>query len=285
MINAIDFASTPASLKGSGRDKCGQGRVPRARIEKKQTDREKPTASIADGRKKKLDKLSKTLDGLKPKLSGDDYKREAEQRKKVLAAVDTFGRARYELGEELASWRSFFKEERTWSRVCVEIGQALDCDEKTVRRTIEDFEQARVVSGLERAAAKNCHIQLEARKNRPILYELVRMLETKGPAKDEKEAEQRVAEAMRLAIEAKNRKRPAKTTTGLSVPEQQVFDLYHGLRTASEGVKPQERVTAVKEAVAYYLRANNCTEKIEITPTVAPTWVMTGRNIPITEKK
>jgi hypothetical protein len=171
-------------------------------------------ANIADRPNKQLDKLSKTLNGLVPKLSGDDCKQEAEQRKKVLAAVTASARNRYELGEQLAKYRRFFKEDGTWTKVCVQIGQVLKCNEKTVRRIVGDFERASVVSGLERAAANDCGIQLEDNKNRDTVRELVTMLENEGPVKDKKEAAVRVANAIKLVSKAKDRKDPAKTTGG-----------------------------------------------------------------------
>lgn len=169
-------------------------------------------ASKAETRSKALDKLSKALDDLKPKLPENERKQEAEQREKVLAAVTASARNRYELGSQLAKYRRFFKEEGTWSQVCVQIGRVLKCNEKTVRRIVGDFEQASVVSGLERAAANDCGLQLEAYKNRDTLHELVTMLQAKGPVKDKKEAANRVAEAIRMVSQAKDRKDPAKTT-------------------------------------------------------------------------
>lgn len=89
---------------------------------------------------KKLDKLSnlkELLRELEPsQLAYDKPLRQA--REGLIGALRTYTHSRYDLGRALRVYGEYFKAERAWMEAAIVMAAAIDCDQKTVFRVIED---------------------------------------------------------------------------------------------------------------------------------------------------
>ena len=115
--------------------------------------------------------MRNSLASIAKDLPEPEGEKEAELRPQLVAAVTQFANDKSELGKQRAAYRRIFKAERTWIRASDVICIALRCAGRTVRRIIEDYEAASVVSRLERTVAQKQKIRLEAKKNSPLVDE------------------------------------------------------------------------------------------------------------------
>jgi len=201
-----------------------------------------------------------------------------------VSAVTQLSRDRYELGKQLVAYRPFFKADRKWTAVCKAIATALQINERTVRRVIEDYNRVSIVSGLERTAAKKLNISLEAKKHKDLVDHLVQMQESEGPPQNEEEAEARV----KRARDAVKRTTPAGEKgvhRGLTQERQHVFNLYRACRTTMDQISDEDKLIRLREAVQYILCSYQLKEALLVSPaTELPTWLMTGA-APTEERK
>lgn len=63
----------------------------------------------------------------------------------LVNALEGFRSSRYRLGQKLSAYKVFFKAKQGWMAAAKTIADAIGCDERTIRRTIDDFER---VSGV-----------------------------------------------------------------------------------------------------------------------------------------
>ncbi len=241
------------------------------------------TGGTAEVRNKKLDNLSKTLAKIAKDLDGADGDGETQQRDKVVSAVTHLSRDRYELGKQLVTYRTFFKADRKWTAVCKAIATALKVEARTVRRIIEDYNRASIVSGPERTAAKKLNIRLEAKKHKDLVDRLVQMQESEGPPQNEEKAEARVKQAAD-AVKGKT-SADKKGHSGFTHEQQQVFNLYRACRGAMDQIPVKDRVIRLREALQYILCSYQLKEVLQVSPaTELPVWLMTGA-APTEERK
>ena len=194
----------------------------------------------------------------------------------MVKAVTQFANDRYEVGRLLASYRAFFKADLTWTKVCKAVAAAMQVTDRTIRRIIEDYERANIVSGLERTAAEKKGHRLEAKKHAALVERLVQLHRTEGPPRNEDEASKRVEQALEMLAKPKATSGRVELSP-LSPHQKSVFDLYHGMLPLVQGVPRHELQKRLQETLGYVLRACSISDRIQVTPAAEiPSWVMTG---------
>ena len=68
--------------------------------------------------------------------------RALDAREAIVSALPTYRASRYEFGRLLAAYKAFFTEDRGWMEAAKAIAGALGCDERTIRRIVEDYRHA-----------------------------------------------------------------------------------------------------------------------------------------------
>src|SRR5665213_3714239 len=70
----------------------------------------------------------------------------------LVNALEQYRTSRYRLGKMLSGYRKFFLLTREWSAAAVVIAGAIGCDEKTIRRIVDDYDS---VSGVPSVVIKS----------------------------------------------------------------------------------------------------------------------------------
>lgn len=99
----------------------------------------------------------------------------ADARLGVVNALEHYRTSRYRLGQMLSVYKAFFCAARGWIAAAKTIGSAIGCDERTVRRIVEDFEGISDVPSIVIKALEEAGIDPAARKNARIIAKMLRM--------------------------------------------------------------------------------------------------------------
>lgn len=110
----------------------------------------------------------------------------SQTRNSLMAMIGDYTHTRYHLGRFLHVYKAFYKAERGWRAAAKVIAAALDRDERTVYRLIEDFERAAQVAPILLEAMEDQHIDPAAPKNADMIEDLV---QSTPPASHEEAAE------------------------------------------------------------------------------------------------
>jgi hypothetical protein len=173
---------------------------------------ERTDYTVAD----KMTAFSSSLADIKPTgLTPAESTQEAEHRKKLSIAVEVFIRcdlqlaaagrkrnhARFELGEQIAGLRPFYKGERVWGAVKSKLAEGLGVTGKTVDRIIESYDSQKQITKVERVVAGRLNIRVTP----DLVKELVDIQLEEGICKTEQDAYRRVEQASeQIKQEAKN---------------------------------------------------------------------------------
>ena len=98
-----------------------------------------------------------------------------DSRLSVISAAEGYRRTRYRLGEALAKYKSFFIEQGGWLVAAKLIADALGCDERTVRRIVNDYERVSAVPATVIKALEQAGIDPAARRNSTMIARILRM--------------------------------------------------------------------------------------------------------------
>jgi len=163
---------------------------------------------MRDPETKKLDKMSnlkELLRKLEPsQLAYDKSLRQA--REVLIGALRTYTHSRYQLGRALRVYREYFKAERAWMEAAKVIAAAIDRDEKTVFRIIEDYERAAQLPAITLEAMREQNIDPAAAKHAGVVENLLRLPEPKTSEK----ASAVVREAFKTHVLQKTKKAAPK---------------------------------------------------------------------------
>lgn len=93
----------------------------------------------------------------------------------IVDALPRYRTSRFEFGKLLATYKAYYLEEGGWCEAAKVIAGALGCDERTIRRIIEDYERASQVpvEVLRELAARG--VEPAAKKNAGMINNLVTM--------------------------------------------------------------------------------------------------------------
>lgn len=95
-----------------------------------------------------------------------------QARQGLISAIRTYSSSRYHLGRALRSYKMQFKAEHRWMAAAKVIADAMDCDEKTIFRIIEDFARADGLSAITIQAMLNQRADPAARRHPSVVEQL-----------------------------------------------------------------------------------------------------------------
>ena len=105
----------------------------------------------------------------------DDDGTAAGVRESIMEALPQYRNSRYQFGKLLSAYKVFFIEEGGWLAPAAAIGEALGCDERTVRRIAEDYDRASKLPVEALDALQTQGIDPAAKKNMAIVSNLLSM--------------------------------------------------------------------------------------------------------------
>jgi hypothetical protein len=93
----------------------------------------------------------------------------------VVNALEQYRRSRYRLGQKLSAYKAFYGVTRGWIAAAKVIAGVMGCDERTIRRIVEDFERVSDVPAVVIKALEQAGIDPAARRNAFIISKILRM--------------------------------------------------------------------------------------------------------------
>jgi hypothetical protein len=99
----------------------------------------------------------------------------AQARNSVVGAISGLKQSRMNLGRVLRTYKGHFKAERAWTAAMKVIAGALQCDERTVYRIIEDYERASRLPEITLEVMVQQKIDPAAAKNAAVVEKLLEM--------------------------------------------------------------------------------------------------------------
>ncbi len=200
---------------------------------------------------KKLDKMSnlkKLLRKLEPsQLAYDQSLHQA--RESLIGALRVYTHSRYHLGRALHVYKRYFKAERAWMEAAKLIAAAIDRDEKTVFRIIEDYERASQLPAITLEAMLDQKIDPAAARNARVVENLLRIPEPKTS----EDASAVVTGAFKSHVQQKTQKAPAKT--GLEAFAERIVKQFEDRYRSSAPQQRDAEVKYVLELLVNTLRA------------------------------
>ncbi|MGA2851541.1 MAG: hypothetical protein ABSE46_21265 [Terracidiphilus sp.] len=180
-----------------------------------------------------------------------------DAREEVVEALEHYRLNRYRLGEALFGYRIFFKEKGVWLKVARIVGKAIDRDEKTILRIVEDYERASQLSSEVIKAMEVRGIDPSKRKNEAVVSKL-QLMPAESVASDPVAAVETVLTAVVTEKAAKKSKAvkpieliPASGTFVVVLPtpeDRRRLDVRTALVTALAAV-PKDKVLDELQAV------------------------------------
>jgi hypothetical protein len=85
----------------------------------------------------------------------------------LVNALEGFRSSRYRLGQKLSAYKAFFKAKQGWMAAAKSIADAIGCDERTIRRAIDDFERVSEVPDVVIKALQQAGFDPAAERMRP----------------------------------------------------------------------------------------------------------------------
>lgn len=153
----------------------------------------------------KVSNLKPQLEKLETEHLGSGRWELNQARTGLLAALQAFGHSRYDLGRALRQYKSHFKAEQGWMAAARIIAAALDRDERTVFRILDDYERAAQLPAIVLEAMQVQNIDPAARKHAALVENLLQMREPET----REEARAVVAGAVKEQVKRKKQKRKA----------------------------------------------------------------------------
>jgi len=93
----------------------------------------------------------------------------------LVNALEGFRSSRYRLGQKLSEYKAFFKASQGWMVAATAIADAMGCDERTIRRIIDDFERVSDVPDVVIKALQQAGFDPAARKNAGMIAKILGM--------------------------------------------------------------------------------------------------------------
>ena len=93
----------------------------------------------------------------------------------LVNALEGFRSSRYRLGQKLSEYKAFFKASQGWMVAATAIADAMGCDERTIRRIIDDFERVSEVPDVVIKALQQAGFDPAARKNVGVIAKILGM--------------------------------------------------------------------------------------------------------------
>jgi hypothetical protein len=197
-----------------------------------------------------LDRLLKKAEAGHVESSSEGLRR---ARSAIMGTLRAYRHSRFEFGRTLREYKRHFKAHQGWVAAAKVIGTAIDRDEKTIFRIVADYERAARLPEITIDALLDQNIDPAARKNAPIIEELLQ-----GPMPKTTKQALKIVGVAREQSMAKKRKAPAKSITMdfEDFAARVVKQLEERYRT----VTPEQKESEIQ----YLFELANCTLRLEI---------------------
>lgn len=93
----------------------------------------------------------------------------------LVNALESYRNSRYRLGQTLSAYRKFFLLGRGWIAAANIIASTIGCDERTIRRIVDDFDRVAGIPDIVIKALEQAGIDPSARKHAGIIAKVLRM--------------------------------------------------------------------------------------------------------------
>jgi hypothetical protein len=182
-------------------------------------------------------------------------------RMSVVGAIDQCHATRYDLGKTLSAYKAFFAAGRVWMTVAKIVAKAMNCDESTIRRVVEDFQRTTGIPAVAINALKKQRIDPAAKKNKEIINSLAAMPD--GIIEENPEA----AVACALKAAKKPSKRVAARSSDQPTPtreEKQRLEIRLKIRSAIISFPIEQRLEELKHGLEEEMFDWGVTEPVTI---------------------
>ena len=98
-----------------------------------------------------------------------------QARETLISRIESFQNSRYQLGRAIAAYKSFFKQEGSWTRAAKLIADYIGTSERTVHRIMEEYESASHLPEITLDAMMEQKIDPAAGKNADLVENLLEM--------------------------------------------------------------------------------------------------------------
>jgi len=160
--------------------------------------------SIATSNSDKLSKLPVQLQAIEKEHLNITSASLTRARTEVVMIASDYRKSRFNLGRVLHAYKAHFKAERGWTVAAQAIGDAIDRDERTVYRIIDDYERASRVAPILLEAMVDEKIDPAAPKNAKLVEKLIQM-----PAPSSRKEATAVVKRAHKGIEARKKEERA----------------------------------------------------------------------------
>jgi len=99
----------------------------------------------------------------------------SDVRLSLVNALEDFRRSRFRFGKTLSKYKTFFLASHGWLAAAKAIATTIGCDERTVRRIVEDYDRVSEVPTVVIEALEKAGIDPAARRNASIISKMLRM--------------------------------------------------------------------------------------------------------------
>jgi hypothetical protein len=167
----------------------------------------------------------------------------------LVNALEGFRSSRYRLGQKLSAYKAFFKASQGWMVAATAIADAMGCEERTIRRIIDDFERVSEVPDVVIKALQQAGFDPAARKNAGMIAKILGMPDK--PADLDLDISVRDAALATKVAEQIGRSRGVVAASLLPPEKRRRLAVRQKIRTALTSVpteqKLEELVAAIEE--------------------------------------
>jgi len=165
----------------------------------------------------------------------------------LVNALEGFRSSRYRLGQKLSTYKAFFKASQGWMAAAKAIADAIGCDERTIRRAIDDFERVSEVPDVVIKALQQAGFDPAARKNAGVISKILRMPDQAAEMNPEA-AVLSAIQGSKLAKKADSGK--GRSVTALLSPEKRRrLAVRQKIRTALTSVPAEQKLAELVGAI------------------------------------
>ena len=197
----------------------------------------------------KLSNLSTELQRVEKTYIHTESAKLAQTRNSVVGGLQAFGNSRFQLGRVLRQYKMHFKSGHGWVAAAKLIAAAMDREERTVFRIIEDYERASPLPPIILEAMLEQQIEPAAAKNISVVETLLKMPEPKTSEK----ASAVVREAFKTQALQKTKKTSAKP--GLEAFAERIVKQFEDRYRSATPEQRDAEVQYILELLVNTLRA------------------------------
>ena len=223
--------------------------------------------SVKPGKLPNLSALGACLREIETEYIENDDGGVERARQALIGAIGEYHGKRFDLGRTIYMYKSYYAPERAWMAAVRAIAKAMDRDERTVRRILEDYQRASGVPASAITELKKRRLDPGAKKNEPVITKLREM------PNDTIEADPEAAVDCALQSVKKPSQPVPESATDVSVgsgQEKLRLAIRSNIRRALRAVPTQRRLEELRLALEEEMFEWGVTEPITIALTPRP---------------